>query len=67
MTLVRIVAIVIGLFLTAFLGEQTKPFTDLWQPFNFFVGKWEGTGTVTTNVSDDGKKIYSEARLQRKK
>ena len=40
MTLVSIVPIVIGLFLPAFLGEQAKPPANVWQPFNFFVGKY---------------------------
>lgn len=52
MTFVRIIPIVIGLFLHAFLGEQTKPPADVWQPFNFFVGKWEGTGTGKPGVSN---------------
>jgi hypothetical protein len=59
MTLVSIVPIVIGLFLPAFLGEQAKPPADVWQPFNFFVGKWEGTGTGKPGVS----KIQREYRL----
>ena len=59
MTLVRIVPIVIGLFLPAFLGEQAKPPTDVLQPFSFFVGKWEGTGTGKPGAS----KIQREYRL----
>ena len=59
MTLVSIVPIVIGLFLPAFLGEQAKPPADVWQPFNFFVGKWEGSGTGKPGVS----KVEREYRL----
>ena len=59
MTFVRIIPIVIGLFLHAFLGEQTKPPADVWQPFNFFVGKWEGTGTGKPG----GSKVEREYRL----
>jgi|SRR5688500_7074831 len=58
MTLFSIIPIVIGLFLPAFLA-QTKPPTDVWQPFNFFVGKWEGTGTGKPGVS----KVEREYRL----
>lgn len=59
MTIVGIVPIVIGLFLSAFLGEQTKPPADVWQPFSFFVGKWQGTGTGKPGVS----KVEREYRL----
>jgi hypothetical protein len=60
MTLVRIVAVVISLSLPAsFLGKQTKTPTDVWQPLNFFVGKWDGTGTGKPGVS----KIQREYRL----
>lgn len=59
MTLVSIVPIVIGLSLPAFLGRQTKPPTDLWQPLKFLVGKWEGTGTGKPGVS----KVEREYRL----
>ncbi|HTG94627.1 MAG TPA: hypothetical protein VL866_18670 [Pyrinomonadaceae bacterium] len=59
MTLVSIIPILIGLFLPAFLGEQTKPPADVWQPLNFFLGKWEGTGTGNPGVS----KIQREYRL----
>jgi hypothetical protein len=60
MKFVRIVAIVTGLLLhPSFLGGQTKTATDLWQPFNFFVGKWEGTGTGKPGVS----KVEREYRL----
>ena len=59
MTLVSIIPILIGLFLPAFSGEQTKPPADVWQPLNFFLGKWEGTGTGNPGVS----KIQREYRL----
>jgi len=59
MTLVSIIPILIGLFLPAFLGEQTKPPADVWQPLNFFLGKWEGAGTGNPGVS----KIQREYRL----
>ena len=60
MTLVRIVAFVIGLSLPAsFPVGQTKTPTDVWQPLNFFVGKWEGTGTGKPGVS----KVQREYRL----
>jgi hypothetical protein len=60
MTLVRIVAIVSGLLLpTSFLGVQPGTAVDLWQPFNFFVGKWEGTGAGKPGVS----KVEREYRL----
>ena len=59
MTLVSIIPILISLFLPAFPGEQTKPPADVWQPLNFFLGKWEGTGTGNPGVS----KIQREYRL----
>ena len=32
------------LFIPSLSGGQTKPANDVWTPFKFFLGKWEGTG-----------------------
>ena len=45
MTLMRVSLIAIGLLLfPVLLDAQTKPTPDVWEPFKFFVGEWEGTG-----------------------
>lgn len=57
---VKIASIMIGLLLApSFLVCQNNTRTDVWQPFNFFVGKWEGTGNGKPGVS----KVVREYRL----
>lgn len=52
MAIVKVVSIVLGLLLSpSFLGGQSNTPTSVWQPFDFFVGKWEGTGTGKPGVS----------------
>ncbi|HET6891722.1 MAG TPA: hypothetical protein VFH31_11515, partial [Pyrinomonadaceae bacterium] len=49
MSYVRVSLIAIGLLLSpalspALLDAQTKPAQNVWEPFRFFIGEWEGTG-----------------------
>lgn len=43
--------IVALLSLMCVLVGQTKTRQDVWQPFSYFVGKWEGTGNGQPGVS----------------
>jgi hypothetical protein len=45
------VSVLAILFLPLFIGGQTRPSTDVWEPLKFFVGKWEGTGSGQPGVS----------------
>lgn len=54
---IRMIAAVL-LSISAF-GVQPSTQTDVWQPFRFFVGKWEGEGNGQPGVS----KIEREYRL----
>ena len=47
---IRVIVVALSL-LPAVLSAQTKAPQDVWQPFNYFVGKWEGTGNGQPGVS----------------
>ena len=52
MTRIRTTLIVAGLlFLPNIMDAQTKPARDVWEPLQFFVGKWQGTGKGQPGVS----------------
>ena len=55
------IILIIALLLTlpAAICSQTKVATDAWEPFKFFVGIWEGTGSGQPGVS----KVQREYRL----
>lgn len=60
MPLLKTVWIMAGLMLApSFSICQTKTRTDVWEPLNFLVGKWEGTGNGKPGVS----KVEREYRL----
>lgn len=45
MSFIRVSLIAIGVLLSpALLDAQTKPAPNVWEPFRFFIGEWEGTG-----------------------
>ena len=53
MSLIRVSMIAIGLLLfPALLDAQTKPSQDVWEPFRFFVGEWEGKGEGKPGISN---------------
>lgn len=52
MVYMRIRVIVVALLLLpSVLVGQTKTRQDVWQPFKYFVGKWEGTGNGQPGIS----------------
>ena len=59
MILVRFVSIAALLLFPSFLGGQTKPQSNVWEPFKHFVGKWEGAGSGQPGNS----KVQREYRL----
>lgn len=54
-----ILIITLLITLPAAICPQTKVATDAWEPFKFFVGIWEGTGTGQPGVS----RVQREYRL----
>lgn len=60
MILVRMISVTLGvLLLPSFLGGQTRTGSDVWEPFRFLVGKWEGTG----NGQPGSSRIQREYRF----
>jgi hypothetical protein len=60
MTFARVFSIAaVLLLLPSLLGGQTKTPPDVWGPFKYLVGKWEGAGNGQPGVS----KIQREYRL----
>jgi hypothetical protein len=57
MRIILIIALLITL--PAAICPQTKVATDAWEPFKFFVGIWEGTGSGQPGVS----RVQREYRL----
>lgn len=52
MPLLRTMLVAVGLcLLPALMAAQMKPTQDLWEPFKYFVGEWEGTGEGKPGVS----------------
>jgi hypothetical protein len=49
--------ILIILLLPALLLSQTEKKPDVWEPFNFFIGTWEGTGEGKSGVSEVTKEF----------
>lgn len=67
MNVFKITPIVFVLLLaTTFLPGQTKTSADVWQPFKYFVGQWEGTGNGrpgTSKVQRDYRFVMNEKFL----
>ena len=60
MTNFRFVSIAAVLLLfPPFLSGQTKPPSEVWEPFKYLVGKWDGTGEGQPGIS----KVQREYRL----
>lgn len=60
MTFIRVCLITAGLLLLpVILDAQAKPFQDVWEPFRFFLGEWEGNGQGKPGIS----KTHREYRL----
>ena len=57
MRIILIIALLITL--PAAICPQSKVATDAWEPFKFFVGIWEGTGSGQPGVS----RVQREYRL----
>lgn len=52
MPLLRTMLVAVGLcLLPALMAAQSTPTQDVWEPFQYFVGEWEGTGTGKPGVS----------------